>query len=183
MRRGMIEAMRSTKDPTVITVLLEDSAAMAGLVFATLGIALTQILGSPIYDGIGSICVGIMLAAVALFLGRESHSLLTGESAQPEVVDSIRSIAAAGTHVAQVDDVLTIHFGPRDLLVALYLAFDNGAVAEIHPSVVAIKRKIIAAHPEVSRVLVEAREAGKHRHRQSQGQRAERRRPHHRAGR
>ena len=92
-RRGWLEAVRRSKDPTVFTVLFEDSAALIGLVIALIGIALAEILEMPRLDGIASLGIGVVLAATAGFLAYESQSLLTGEAVHPEVRAEIERIA------------------------------------------------------------------------------------------
>jgi divalent metal cation (Fe/Co/Zn/Cd) transporter len=108
-RLGWLEAVRRSKDPTVFTVLFEDSAALIGLVIALIGIALAEILEMPRFDGIASLGVGVVLAATAAFLAYESQSLLTGEAVHPEVRAEIERIAKDGTrrrrHQSSADHV------------------------------------------------------------------------------
>jgi cation diffusion facilitator family transporter len=154
---GWLVAMRRSKDPVVFTVLLEDSAAMLGLVVAMAGIALSQAFDLPILDGVASIIIGLILAATAAFLAYEAQSLLTGEAVDPEVLANIRRIAAAEPGVVGTNEVLTIHFGPREVLVTLSLEFtDKLNATAVQDAVSNIERRIRTAHPEVSRVFVEA---------------------------
>ena len=154
---GWFEAVRRSKDPTVFTVLFEDTAAMLGLLVALLGIWLSQTLELPVLDGISSLVIGLILAGTAAFLAWECQSLLTGESVDPAVQASIRDIAAAEPGVAGRNEALTMHFGPNDVLVALSLDFeDERTAAEVETAVMNIERRIKAAHPEVMRVFVEA---------------------------
>lgn len=162
--RGWLEAVQQSKDPTVFTVLFEDTAAMAGLIVAFLGVWLSQALQLPVLDGAASVVIGLALAGTAAFLAWECQSLLTGEGAAPEVQASIRTIAAAEPGVSRPNDVLTMHFGPRDILVALSLDFeDTRTGAEVEHAVTRIERRIKAAHPEVTRVFVEAQARDAHR--------------------
>jgi cation diffusion facilitator family transporter len=94
-RRGWLEAVRQSKDPTVFTVLFEDTAAMLGLLVAFAGVVLSQALDRPILDGVASVIIGLILAGTAAFLAWECQSLLTGEGVAPDVQASIRAIAAA----------------------------------------------------------------------------------------
>lgn len=166
-QRGWIEAVRQSKDPTVFTVLFEDTAAVLGLLVALLGIWLGQALDLPVLDGVASLVIGLILAGTAAFLAWECQSLLTGVGAAPEVQASIRAIAAAEPGVVRPNEALTMHFGPQDVLVALSLDFeDERTAAEVEAAVTRIERRIKAAHPEVTRVFVEAQ--GREAHRRGQ---------------
>src|SRR5215212_7747225 len=159
-----LEAVRASKDPTIFTVLFEDSAAMLGLVAALLGVFLSQALAMPVLDGVASIVIGLILAATAAFLAYECQSLLTGEGVRPEVRASIRQIAASQPGIVRLNEALTMHFGPRDVLVALSLDFEDALpAAGVETTVSEIERRIKAAHPEVTRVFVEAQAFDAHR--------------------
>ena len=163
-RRGWLEAVRQSKDPTVFTVLFEDTAAMLGLLVAFAGVRLSQALDRPILDGVASVIIGLILAGTAAFLAWECQSLLTGEGVAPDVQDSIRAIAAADPAVSRPNEVLTMHFGPQDVLAALSLDFDNRCSAvEVEQAVTRIEQRIKTAHPEVTRVFVEAQTRDAHR--------------------
>ena len=162
--RGWLDAFRSSKDPAVFTVLLEDTAAMFGLLTAMVGVASSQALDMPVLDGVASIAIGVILAGTAAFLAYECQSLLTGEGVAPEVRESIRRLASAQAGVVRLNEALTMHFGPRDVLVALSLDFDDGLPAgKVEAVVTEIERQIKAAHPEVTRVFVEAQSFDAHR--------------------
>lgn len=162
--RGWLNAFRSSKDPAVFTVLLEDTAAMFGLLTAMVGVASSQALDMPVLDGVASIAIGVILAGTAAFLAHECQSLLTGEGVAPEVRESIRRLASAQAGVVRLNEALTMHFGPRDVLVALSLDFDDGLPAgKVEAVVTEIERRIKAAHPEVTRVFVEAQSFDAHR--------------------
>jgi cation diffusion facilitator family transporter len=155
--RPFWKEVRGSKDPTVFTVLFEDSAAMMGLVIALLGVFLSQALDMPVLDGLASIGVGVVLALTAAFLAFESHSLLTGESVNPATRVSIKAIAIEQPEVERLNQALTMHFGPQDVLVALSLDFRNDISAEdVERAVTRIESAIKSTHPEVTRVFVEA---------------------------
>ena len=161
---GFLAAIRRSKDPVVFTVLLEDSAALLGLVVAMVGVGLSQALDLPVLDGVASIAIGLILAATAAFLAREAQSLLTGEAVDPEVRADIRRIATGEPGVAGINEVLTMHFGPREVLVALSVEFaDKLSATAVENTVSTIERRIRASHPEVSRVFVEAQSLPAHR--------------------
>ena len=164
---GWLEAVQFSKDPTVFTVLFEDTAAMLGLLVASAGIALSQFLNMPILDGVASLIIGLILAGTATFLAWECQSLLTGEGVSPAVQASIHAIAAAEPSVSRTNEILTMHFGPQDVLVALSLHFvDTDTAAEVEKAVTRIERLIKTAHPEVTRVFVEAQARDAHRNSQ-----------------
>jgi cation diffusion facilitator family transporter len=157
--RGWFAAVRRSKDPTVFAVLFEDTAALIGLVIALTGIAAAQYLDLPALDGAASIGIAVVLVVTALFLGYESQSLLTGEAAFPEVRDGIAGIARGTEGVVGINEILTMHFGPEEVLAALSLDFDNAiSAARVEAAVAQIERAIKRDFPEVARVFVEAKD-------------------------
>ena len=155
--RGWLSAVRSSKDPTVFTVLFEDTAALLGLIAALLGVFLSDRLHMPVLDGVASVVVGVILSLTAFFLAYESQSLLTGEAASHETRIGINRIARAEPGVVGLNQALTMHFGPNDVLVALSLDFDDAlAAGEVERTVTRIERAIKQAHPDVTRVFIEA---------------------------
>ncbi len=162
--RGWLEAVRQSKDPSLFTVLFEDTAAMLGLLVALAGVFLAELLGMPVLDGISSVLIGLILAGTAGFLAFECRSLLTGEGVPPETRLAIQAIASSEPSVVGANEILTMHFGPRDVLVALSLDFeDRRSAAEVETAVTRIERRIKAAYPEVTRVFVEAQSLEGHR--------------------
>lgn len=160
-RYGWLAAVRRSKDPTVFTVLFEDTAALIGLVLALIGITLAEALHAPVWDGIASIAIGLVLAATAFFLAYESQSLLTGEAAHPEVRTAIEDIVAATPGVVATHQILTMHFGPQEVLVALSLDFEDAIpAADVEGAVVHIERTIKVQFSQVARVFVEAKGRG-----------------------
>ena len=162
-RQTWIGAVRSSKDPMVFTVLFEDSAAMLGLGTALVGIFLAQTLGMPVLDGVASVIIGLILVVTASFLAYECQGLLTGEAAKAPVRRNLQEIAASADGVVGVNELLTMHFGPRNILVALSLDFrDDLPAGEVERTVTAIEQRIKAAHPEVKRIFVEAQSRAAH---------------------
>jgi len=162
--RGWFEAVRLSKDPTVFTVLFEDSAALLGLLVALLGIWFGQTFDMPVLDGAASLLIGFILAGTSAFLAWECQSLLTGEGVSPEVRASLHRIAVTELGVVRPNEILTMHFGPRDVLVAFSLDFDDlRSAADVEAAVTSIERRVKAAHPEVTRVFVEAQSLRAHR--------------------
>lgn len=163
-RSGLLASVQSSKDPTTFTVLFEDTAAVLGLLVALAGVAGSQFLGLPVLDGVASVLIGLILCGVALFLAYECQSLLTGEAVAPEVRANIERIALSEPGVRRANDVLTMHFGPADVLVALSLDFsDDRTAGHVEQAVSRIERRIKADHPEVTRVFVEMQNADAHR--------------------
>lgn len=157
---GFIAAVRRSKDPTVFTVLFEDSAAVLGLVAAFVGIALGEALGIPELDGVASMVIGAILAATAMLLAYEIKGLLIGEGARPEVVRGIRRIVSEQPGIARVNELLTMHLGPWDVLLNLSLDFeDQLSASQVEDAVSRMERRIKSIYPEVSRVFIEAQSA------------------------
>lgn len=154
---GVFEELHQHKDPSVYTVLVEDGTALAGLVVAFLGVLLSHLLDAPALDGVASIVIGAMLAAVAVFLARESKGLLVGESADPEVVASIGEIARREPGVLRVGRPLTMHLGPDQVLLNLSIEFRKEvSAAELTATIDRIERAIRREHPTVVRMFVES---------------------------
>jgi divalent metal cation (Fe/Co/Zn/Cd) transporter len=106
-------------------VLLEDTGALAGLGIALLGVTLALVTGQPVFDGIGTLCIGILLAVIAFVLAIEMKSLLIGEAALPEHEQVIREALLDGPQVRSVIHMRTQHLGPEDLLLAAKVEFDQ----------------------------------------------------------
>lgn len=156
--QGLWSALRSSKDPSIVTVFFEDSAALVGLVVAFLGVFIGHRLGSPLADGVASIVIGAVLAAVAVFLVYESRGLLLGETADPEVVEDIRRLARSLPGVAEVGRPLTMHLGPDEVLLNLEIDFrPNLAPGQISAEVDRLEREIRERHPEMKRIFIEAK--------------------------
>ncbi len=154
---GYIAAVRRSKDPAVFTVLFEDSAAMAGLVIAFAGILAGQLLNMPIMDGIAAICIGVILAIVGALLAYEAKGLLIGEAAKPSVVRNIRKIVENESGILNLNEMLTMHFGPKDVLLNLSIDFaDNLSSRDVEESISHMEQQIKEKHPEVTRVFIEA---------------------------
>jgi cation diffusion facilitator family transporter len=117
--RRWLSAVMSSKDPTVFTVLFEDTAALLGLVVAIIGLMASQLLKMPVIDGAASIVIGLILARTAAFLAYESQSLLTGEAASHDTRVGINRIARAEPGVVGLNQARTMHFGPNEVFVAL----------------------------------------------------------------
>ena len=156
-RFGTIQAVQRGKDPSLFVVLFEDTAAMAGLVVAFLGIFLGQVTGNLYFDGAASVLIGLILGGTAIWLAYETHGLLIGEGAHPEVLEAIRQIVRRHHIIQHVNEVATMHMGPEYILVNLSVDFRSEASSDDVESVVrALDGELKAALPRVKRVFVEA---------------------------
>jgi cation diffusion facilitator family transporter len=154
--RRTITAIRHGKDPSLFTVLFEDAAALAGLVAAFLGVFFSHLFREPVIDGAASVVIGAVLIFVALWLAYESKSLLVGEAADPELVETIRKIALADPEVTGLGTVLTKHLGPQEVLLNIEIQFKPELTAgQIHAAVHRIEDRITEPFPEVTRVFIE----------------------------
>jgi cation diffusion facilitator family transporter len=159
--RGFWDAMRRSKDPAVFTIVAEDSAALLGIALAALGIFTSRWLDMPRLDGVASVLIGLLLAAVASFLVWQCRRLLVGEAVDPEMTDALLAIAADESKVLRTAWPMTMHFGPHEVLLALDAQFHAGTpVQEIQGAVNRIEQRIRERFPEVNRIYIEARQVG-----------------------
>jgi cation diffusion facilitator family transporter len=156
-KRGFWTELRASKDPTVFTVLLDNVAALVGLLFAFLGIFLGQMLRLPYLDGVASILIGLTLAAVAVVLAAESKGLLVGEGMDKATLEAIRRLAERDRGVVQAGAPLTMYFGPRSILLALDIQFEQGLSAdEVTAAVDRLEKSIRSEYPNIQRIFIEA---------------------------
>lgn len=154
---GILTEVRRSKDPTVFTVLFEDTAAMLGLVAAFIGLLATQFLQIAWADAAASIAISVILALTALGLAYETKSLLTGEAASAATVEAIRQMALAEPAVRAVNELRTVHFGPNDILATISLDFaDRSGLDDIEQTVTRLERQIKERFPAIARVFIEA---------------------------
>jgi cation diffusion facilitator family transporter len=154
-RRGYIEAVQRSKDPTVFVVLFEDTAALIGIAIAAVGIAASEVLHRPVLDGAASIGIGLLLGAVSIFLARESKGLLIGEPADSSVVASICAIAREHPGVERADGLFTVHLAPEQIVAAITADFtDTLSAADVETAVSAIEDRVRAKHPDIILLLV-----------------------------
>ena len=152
---GYFEAMRRSKDPPTFIVLLENGAAMAGILAAAAGLALSQLTHNPFFDGAASVVIGLILGVTATLLAYESKALLIGEAADPELVEGIRSVAAGQQGIVGVGLVLTVHSAPDQITVMLSADFDDTITAgEVERIVARIEAEVAERWPAVRRLFV-----------------------------
>lgn len=154
-----IQAVRRGKDPSMFVVLFEDSAAMAGIVVAFLGVFLGHVTGNLYFDGCASVIIGLILGATAVWLAHETKGLLVGESANREVVDGIRDIAKSFEDIEDVNEILTLHMGPEYILVNLSVNFaDHLSADDVEDAICMLTAEVKRAFPRVKRIFVEPEE-------------------------
>ncbi len=152
------QKVHRSKDPTVFTVLIEDFAALLGLLVAAAGVFLAHAAQDPRFDAAASILIGVILSGAALALAYESRSLLLGESASPLIVADIRKIVAGDPRVSAVRAPLTMQLGPQDILLNLDVEFREGISARDYVAAVhSIEDEIRGKHPAIQRIFIEAR--------------------------
>ncbi len=148
--------IRHTKSPDLPVVLLEDSAALVGLVIALLGVVVADVTGDGRWDGVGSLAIGILLVGVAIVLVIEMGSLLVGEAARPEVVDRIRRAIETFPTVSRCIHLRTEHLGPDEIVVAAKVEFDpNLTVAELASTIDELEVEIRRVEPRATLIFVE----------------------------
>ncbi len=163
-RRGWLETVRASKDPTLFTVLFEDSAAMAGLIVALVGIALSQALDMPWLDGAASVAIGFILAGTAALLAYECKGLLIGEAADDRLTDTVARLVRNEREVESLNEMRSMHLGPADVLLALSLDFRDGLdIGQVETTIFRLEKRIKSQFPEVRRVFIEAQSKGDHR--------------------
>jgi len=154
-RRSYFQAIRQSKNPAVFTVLLEDSAALLGLVLAFAGILAAVLTGRSEFDAIASILIGILLAATSFVLARETKALLIGEQAHSRVQSRLLQIAEAHPAVAHANGIFTAQLGPDHVLAALSAEFeDRLTTPQIEACILDLEQQFRAAHPEIVAVFV-----------------------------
>ncbi|VAV93145.1 Cation transport protein [hydrothermal vent metagenome] len=154
---SMIRSVLRSKDPTIFTVLFEDTAALLGLLVAFIGLMVGDLLNIPEFDGAASIVIGLILAGTAILLAYEAKGLLLGEAASEAVINTIEEIARAKDEITGINETLTMHMGPQDVLLNLSLDFkDDITAADVERAVSEMEREIKRRLPEIKRIFIEA---------------------------
>jgi cation diffusion facilitator family transporter len=148
-----VNFVRRAKAPELPVVLLEDLGALLGLIFALFGVAMAVVTGDPIWDGIGTLMIGILLAIIAVILAIETKSLLIGESATPEIEDKIYAALESAPQINRVIHLRTLHLGPEELLVGAKVGVDHDdTAADVAMGIDEAERRIREAVP-IARVI------------------------------
>jgi cation diffusion facilitator family transporter len=154
--RGWWEYIRSSRSPELPVVLLEDAGALLGLLLAMIGIGLYVVTGDPLWDAVGTLCIGALLLVIASVLTVEMKSLLIGEAALDRDIRAIKSAIEASAHVVRVIDVRTQHIGPEELLVAGKIEFSSSLrVPDLAAAIDAVETSIREVVPMAGRIYLE----------------------------
>ena len=158
--KGLIAALRSSKDPSLFAIVLEDVAALIGLAIALIGVMLAHLGGYEKADGIASILIGLVLAGVAVFVATETKSLIVGESVDADVEKGMREIIASEMGdkkpIHALNEFRSMHLGPNDVLVTASVDFQDGESAATVEAVSArLERAIKARYPQVRYLFIE----------------------------
>jgi cation diffusion facilitator family transporter len=153
---GFFKALFSSKDPTIPVVLLEDTAAVIGLVIAFSAIGVSALVHSPLSDAIGSIVIGLLLCSVGLLLARYTRSLLLGEGVTPAVRKRTLGLVEATPGVLKVTQLLSMHLGPEAVILALKVRLEPGMpLEEVERVIDDIEIRVRRELPEMSKIFVE----------------------------
>ncbi len=152
------KALHASKDPSTFTVMAEDSAALAGLLIAAVGVFTSHAFDMPVLDGAASVVIGVLLAGVAMLLIYESRSLLVGEGVDRDMARAIQKMAQEDQAVASAAQPLTMYFGPDEILLTLDVRFKHGTSGnDVAAAVDRIERNIRKRFEAVKRIYIEAR--------------------------
>ena len=151
-------SLRESKDPSVFVVLLEDSAALAGLLVAAICIGLAVSTRNPLWDGVGSMVIGTILGIVAAVLARETKHLLIGERATEQLRTDLRRAAEQTPEVCFVNEVITMQMAPKEVVATLSIQFKDGLLlAQIERVIEGINARMVKKHPELRRLFIHPR--------------------------
>ncbi|HEV7681413.1 MAG TPA: cation diffusion facilitator family transporter [Pyrinomonadaceae bacterium] len=152
-RQGIFEAIRKSKDPSTFMVFFEDSAALLGIVIAFIGIFVGQQLQNPYADGLASIMIGLVLGFVSFFLAYESKGLLIGEGVDRETLRRLRTLVDDDDAVEHVSRLLTMYFGPHEVLLALEVKFrDELSMVAMRNAIGRIQKSVKQNYPDITRI-------------------------------
>jgi cation diffusion facilitator family transporter len=152
-KRTVVDTILSTKDPSTIAVIIEDSSAIIGLLIAFVGTTLAHLLQADYFDGIASILVGVLMVTVALVLGYKSKELIIGEAIDDEMLDGIRAIVESVPGVTAMKDTDSIYIGPHDIYVSIGLQYeDNLSAAEMRKARRRIQKEVKQKYRDITRL-------------------------------
>ncbi|GAA3945972.1 cation diffusion facilitator family transporter [Actinomadura viridis] len=154
--KSWVQFIRRSKAPELPVVLLEDLGALVGLILALLGVTMAVVTGDGVWDGVGTVAIGVLLALIAIILALETKSLLIGEGADPEVEGRIVAALESVDEVARVIHIRTQYVGPEEMLIAAKIAVDHDdTAAEVARGIDAAEAKIRAQFPEARLIYLE----------------------------
>lgn len=155
---GFFSAIRRSKDAATFAVMIEDTAAMLGLFLALVFVFIGHMTGNPVWDGVGSISIGVLLCLVSLFLARETKGLLVGESVTDRDLVGLRGVLTAHAEVLEIGNLRTMHLGPEEVLLAVDVDFASSLSSDqVEQAVAELEAEIQTIMPHVSQIYIEAR--------------------------
>ncbi len=150
--------LRTSRDPAVFASVLENAAAVAGLLIALLGVYFGHLLNNPLFDGGASIIIGLLLMGVAVLLVSRTKALLVGEGVNDDTTRQVQELTRQVPGVTTVRPPLTMYLSPDDVMLALDVDFDDQLTAtQVEAAVVAVQNRIRAQYPEFKRIFIEAK--------------------------
>jgi cation diffusion facilitator family transporter len=156
--KGFIQSIRESKDAVTFSVIIEETAAIIGLLIALLGVTLVLVTGNILFDALASITIGLLLCGVSAFMAVECKSLIVGESAQKVDVDKIEELLKSKNYIDSYDRPKTLHFGPESILVAIDVDFTNALTTEnIEKYTVELENNIRSINPHFDRIYIESK--------------------------
>lgn len=155
-RASLTQSVKLTKDPTHFTLTFESIASLVGILAAFLGIYLSNLLGNGNIDPTASIVFGMVLGGISTLLVRESKGLLIGQSATPSIVKNIQDLSRRESEIMRAEKILTMHFGPDEVLLNLNIRFHDGlSASQIGTALDKLERGIRVAHPETKHIFID----------------------------
>jgi cation diffusion facilitator family transporter len=152
-KRSVLEAMHKSKDPSTFIVVFEDSGALLVLAIAFGGVFLGHQLHNPYLDGVASIIIGLVLATMSFFLAYETKGLLIGEGVERETLKGIRALVEADAGVEHVSRLLTMYFGPHEVMLTLEVKFhDELSAVGVRTAVARLQTSVRKEYPDITRI-------------------------------
>ena len=153
-KRGIIEALHKSKDPSTFMVFFEDSADLLGLVIAFSGIFIGHQLNNPYLDGVASLTIGLVLGLISFFLAYESKGLLNGEGVDRDTLRRLRTLVEKDPAVEHVSRLLTMHFGPHEVMLVLEVKFrDELSAVGVRGAIARLQKSVRREHPDITRIF------------------------------
>ncbi len=153
---GFLSALRNSKDAASIAVIIENGAAVVGLMIALIGVSLTYYYHNPAFDAWASILIGLLLTLVAFFMAKETKHLLIGEAADDHDINEIADIFKQYDEIEAFGNIKTMHMGPNDIMLGANINFkDDLTIGQIEPIVKEIKEKIVSQNPDIKHIFIE----------------------------
>ncbi len=153
---GIVKAMEDSKDAASVAVIIENVAAVIGLIIAMIGVSLMYYFNNPIFDALSSIAIGILLTYMAFFMAKETKHLLIGEAATDDDIKEIIDILKSYDEIEFFGNIKTMHMGPNDILVGANINFkDTLTIKQVEPIIEEIKKRIIEQNSDVQHIYLE----------------------------